>query len=80
MGAFLTDAGFQKLAAYSLVHTNRLGNLLHIGPGGLAQSADAVNAADPLCQERIGRLHKHTCFKILIMTTTKQQRPLKGSN
>lgn len=60
LDAFLTYAGFEKLAAYSLVHTNRLGYLLHVGPGGLAQSADTVDAADPLSQECIGCLHEHT--------------------
>lgn len=61
---FLTYAGFEKLAAYSLVHANRLGYLLHIGSGGLTQSTDTVDAADSLCQECIGCLHKHTpcCF------------------
>lgn len=54
---FLTYAGFQKLAAYSLVHTNGLGYLLHISPGGLTQSTDAVDAADSLSQECIGCLH-----------------------
>lgn len=65
----LTYAGFEKLAAYSLVHTDCLGYLLHISSGGLAQSADAVDAADSLGQECIGCLHKH--IEILIITSTK---------
>lgn len=54
-----TYAGFQKLAADSLVHPNRLGNLLHVSSGGLTQGADAVDAADSLRQEGVSCL-KHT--------------------
>lgn len=57
---FLTDAGFEELAADPLVHPDGLGDLLHVGPGGLTEGADAVDAADPLCQKCIGCLHEHT--------------------
>lgn len=65
MNTFLTHAGFEKLAAYSLVHPNGLGHLLYIGSSGLTQSTDAVDAADSLCQECIGCLHnpKHQDFR-----------------
>lgn len=65
LDAFLTYAGFEKLAAYSLVHTDCLGYLLHIGSGGLTQSTDTVDAADSLCQECIGCLHKRTTWLFL---------------
>lgn len=61
LGLCLTYAGLEELAPYSLIHTNCLGYLLHIGSCGFAQSADTVDAADSLCQESIGCLHKHTC-------------------
>lgn len=53
----LTNAGFEELAAYPLVHTDGFGYFLHVGSGGLAESADAVDAADPLSQEGVGCLH-----------------------
>lgn len=56
----LTYAGFEELAAYPLVHADGLGYLLYISSCGLTQSADAVDAADSLCQECIGCLH--SCF------------------
>lgn len=65
---FLTYAGFEKLAAYSLVHTDCLRNLLHVGPGGLTQSTDTVDAADSLGQECIGCLHKHKSYFFLDCT------------
>ena len=60
-GGGLTDAGLQELAADPLVHADGFGHLLHVGPGGLAQGADAVDAADPLGQEGIGRLRPESC-------------------
>lgn len=57
MGVFLTDAGFEELAAYPLVHTDRLGYLLYISSSGLTQSTDAVDAAYSLRQECICCLH-----------------------
>lgn len=55
---FLTHASFEEFAAYSLIHTDRLCNLLHVSAGGFTQSADAVDAADSLSQESIGCLQK----------------------
>lgn len=60
LGLFLTYAGLEELAPYSLIHTNCFGYLLHIGSCGFAQSTDTVDAADSLCQESVGCLHKHT--------------------
>ena len=65
MGALLTNTGFKELAADSLVHTDGLGHLLHISSGGLTQSTDAVDAADSLCQERIGCLQTQTLYNSL---------------
>lgn len=71
----LTDAGFEELAAYPLVHADGLGHLLHVGPCGLTQGADAVDAADSLGQEGIGSLHTH---RHVLMIAIKQETPLKG--
>lgn len=65
----LTYASFKKLAAYPLVHPNRLGYLLHVSSGGLAQGTDAVDAADSLCQECIGCLNTHTQFPWLSLSS-----------
>ena len=69
----LTYAGFQELAAYSLVHANSLSHLLHISTGGFAQSTDAVDTADPLGQESIGRLHiQYIRFNFLFVYRNKK--------
>ena len=67
LGLCLTYAGLEELAPYSLIHTNCLGYLLHIGSCGFAQSTDTVDAADSLCQESVGCLHKHTCTLVTIL-------------
>lgn len=72
-----TYAGFQKLAADSLVHPNRLGNLLHVSSGGLAQGADAVDAADSLRQEGVCRL-KHTHTHTQTVSTARFKKCLAG--
>lgn len=70
----LTNAGFEELAAYSLVHTNGFGYFLHVSSGGLAESADAVDAADSLSQEGVGCLRAqqegtliHQTWRLLVV-------------
>lgn len=70
----LTYAGLEELATNPLVHTNGLGDLLHVGPSGLAQGADAVDAADSLRQECICRLQKN---KFKIKKSDKKKNNLK---
>lgn len=71
--ASLTHAGFEKLAADSLVHANGGGDLFHVGPGGLAQRADTVDAADSLRQECVGCLRTPELFEGDTKTVKKQQ-------
>lgn len=73
-GTSLTDAGFEELAAYPLVHADSFGYLLYIGSSGLAQSTDAVDAADSLCQESVGCLHTQGTLVLLACAYYREKK------
>ena len=53
-GSSETQSGLEELGTNTHIETDRVGNFIHISACGVANGTDGIDAADPLCEHRVG--------------------------